>query len=317
VILLEYGDFNNFIISSLKCPLSLIPGLVISPRIFKEVQIESVQDESILRYLPWCDLCGLCGDNVKSYIHNFYIKNRTYYLKHFSEVLNQKFEIVESGTHYLYLDYSESIISLIPEYIKHHLKDLGQDIGLIRGPDMGIIYLLDKLGFSIDEKLKNFISNNGISSVITLDKYSNYIFTKYLKPIKHKIISITTFLSGLLERENIIMRRAPDMKVNILNSFYSYYKKELKIFKRISVTLPSIKFYLSKKMYGSGLLDVVGDEALSRAYINTLEWSINKRIKILATMDPRLYSLLYRYSERRDYIYAFLPNLILGFMSLI
>ena len=310
-----HGEFEYFLEASFKCPLHYIGGLVTTPRLFIEYAYIDSNKEHILQDLAWCDGCGICGETIKNLIDDFYNSHKEAYHHLYREHINLDINIEKEGSIYLYV--GRDFITKLPKSIEitqEYLALLNVPAGLVKGPNSQILFFLDRLGYKYGKEIVDKLSSKGVKNIITIDRYSYNLLRKYVSRKEINILPLSSIIKNLVEREDIVFSKVPDIYVHILNSPYSYYRRELKTYSKIFNFLPWIHLYISKKRFGLGFLELSMNNFLFKNYVAVVNSYIPSRAKMVSTVDPILYSYLYNYLRNKSFVLSYLPNIILGLM---
>lgn len=304
-------DDTSLIRYSAACPLYKFKSGFLSPRgiyTYKRLFDDGVISKDIYRRaIEWCDLCGLCVplyESVRSC---------------WGEVLrsNQRpeVEVIEEGIKQIILPrelYDEdSVLKAIRNFIER-LSSFGFEVGIsvYNGfPDVYIDACIN--GFNKARKaFREALVSKGIDDILVIDRY-----TYELVGMSVKILTTTPskILSDILTRRNIYPFKTGVLKVNLLNSIYKFYRRELLTLTKYIRIIPQLHIVISSDRYGFGFAPLY--EGYSEYFKAYLDVHIPFTAYVISTVDPIIYLVLRR-AMRRRYAVSYLPLLILNILRM-
>ncbi len=299
----------HFMKASLKCPLRFTPSNLLSPitvyQLFKYGSKKELGD-----FLIWCDGCGLCGEKIFKWIQG--LKKSSEYISRLSNLIKDyELKLVEEGEYLLYIP--ELIYNQLKstfKFILENLNRVGYNVGLLTGPDSGILYNL--MITDGERHINKFTSQlrSYESEIICVDKYTMMISGN----AGVRCISLASFIRRLTLDERIYYKEFPSIRLLLLGSAYKFYRSEEKTLLNILRIFPNIQIVLSRRRYGLGLSHYY-NESMVREYISYIRSKVPYKPCLLSTVDPYLYTYIYKFSIHKTSVLTYLPNLLVSFME--
>ncbi|RLG60639.1 hypothetical protein DRN87_03825 [Candidatus Geothermarchaeota archaeon] len=299
----------HFMKASLKCPLRFTPSNLLSPITVYQLSKYGSKDE-LGGFLIWCDGCGLCGEQVFKWIQS--LKKSSEYTNQLSNLIKDyELKLVEKGEYLLYIpELIYNQLKPVFTFMLENLNRIGYNVGLLTGPDSGILYNL--MMMDEERQISEFTSQLGSyeSETICVDKYTMMI----LGGVDVKCVSLASFIKRLTLDERIYFKEFPSIRLLLLRSAYKFYRSEERTLLNILRIFPNIQIVLSRRRYGLGLSHYY-NESMVREYISYIRSKVPYKPCLLSTVDPYLYTYIYKFSIHKTSVLTYLPNLLVSFME--
>ena len=295
-------DMEKVLNDSMLCPIYPLYSELLSPRgiieAYKLMSEGSIFSDEHRRWIVWCDLCGMCSDTYEI------VKEIRLGVIN-TERPNIDVKIEKDGLAHIvttHILYRSSEFGYLIDFIVDRLGELGLDIGVVTlDPGDLILLSMDK-----SQDPKSLLDELSINRAIVLDKYS-YKWLKRAAGIK--ILRLSQVLNSVVTRSDIYPIKIPNIKANLLNSAYKFYRIEYRNYLKILSTLPSIDVSISKERFGSAFIYI--DHEFSKDLAKYIMFKIPPSAYIVSTVDPYLYLVIRRHLRKR-YAISFTPALLAG-----
>jgi len=296
---------------SVKCPLYKYMSGILSPRgINMYISLFEggvISKEELRMSIEWCDLCGLCSPLYD------YVKGS------WKELLkaDQQFrvDVVREGVKQIVLPrklYEAMGISNIIENLIDRLYNFGFEVGLSLFDGLPDIYVKALIyGFrDVRRVFRKELLSKGIDDLIILDRYTYHLVGGSIKLIT---TTPSKLVSDILTRSEVYPLKTGVLKVNLLNSTYKFYRRELLALSRYVRIIPQLHIVLSSDRYGFGFAPLYdGYDGLFKSYLDV---HLPYTAYIISTIDPFVYVVL-RKAVHREYAVSYFPLLVLNILRM-
>jgi len=181
-------------------------------------------------------------------------------------------------------EYTNQLSNLIKDY---ELKLVEKGEYLLYIPELIYNQLKPVFTFMLENlnrrQISEFTSQLGSyeSETICVDKYTMMI----LGGVDVKCVSLASFIKRLTLDERIYFKEFPSIRLLLLRSAYKFYRSD---------------YY---------------NESMVREYISYIRSKVPYKPCLLSTVDPYLYTYIYKFSIHKTSVLTYLPNLLVSFME--
>ena len=296
---------------SVACPLYRFKSGILSPRgiyTYKELFDGGVISKDAYRQaVEWCDLCGLCSP-LYEFVRGCW--EEVFEYDHTPAV-----EVVEEGVKQILLPrklYEDDGISKAVGNLIERLGSFEFEVGVTIYDGFPDIYINSSIkGFrEIRKAFRKDLLSKGVDDILVLDRYT---FELVGMSVKFVTTTPSKLVSDILTRRDVYPLKTGVLKVNLLNSNYKFYRRELLTLSRYIRIIPQLHVVLSSDRYGFGFAPLY--EEYNEYFKAYLDVHLPYTAYIISTVDPMVYMVLRRVISRR-YAVSYLPLLVLNILRM-
>ncbi len=304
-------DRESLVRYSVDCPLYRFKSGILSPRgiyTYKTLFEEGVISRDLYRKsVEWCDLCGLCKSLYE------FMKGCWREVLEYDGVFD--IEVVEEGVKHILLPkvlYGIDGLSNMVDNLVDRLKNLGFEVGISIYNGFPEMYLYASInGFrELRRAFWKKLLSKGIDDIIVLDRYTYEMVGRTVRLV---VDTPSKLVNDILTRRDVYPLKTGVLKINLLNSVYRFYRRELISLSRYITLIPQFHVTLSSDRYGFGFAPLYeGYTQLFKAYLDV---HLPYTAYIISTVDPVTYIVLRRTICKR-YAVSYLPLLVLNILRM-
>ena len=195
------------------------------------------------------------------------------------------------------------------------LKNICRDLHLLSLPGLGyFLNVIHYLPFTIDyaDRFRELFSGFD-GSLIFLDSYDAMLARKILR-LGDRVVSISDFLIGLLDRDQVYLEKTVEFKINIFRPCSECLVMDLNNYIYILDGMPNLHYIISKKcvpsLYPHSIKEY--NRGLDVDWMKML--FDDEASKVFLTVDPYFYPILSEAAKGEAIVPGYVPNLIVRVM---